>query len=211
MAINIAKGTEMVYAAIRYVFCGIVFVVGYIIVRKSKIIKKKRAYILLVSVCIILCSAAHLFPAENLFIDFNSPEDVFWYTCSGEILDITYGDDSCMVYYSEGNSKYAHSIMPKSAAGYKIPSVFSVREISNRFDQDGAFNVFSVTKTNDYYVLGTFFLYPSEIDVYNGDDEKVEVDIKRLDDSPFMYFFLEDYAEGHYLVADGTKIPLAQR
>ena len=77
-------------------------------IRKTKIVRKKLVSFLIVVLCLGLISVSGMFPIENLFINFKSPESVFNYTNSGKVNDVLYGKESCMAIYSNWNSTGGH-------------------------------------------------------------------------------------------------------
>lgn len=91
-------------------------------IRATNIVRKRLVGFLSVALCLIIVSASAVYPVENLFVDFKSPESVFNYTNFGEVNDIVYGKESCMVIYTDRNSSGGHYIIPRSEKGYKIPS-----------------------------------------------------------------------------------------
>ena len=128
----------MFYGIFRIVFWGIVFVSTIIIIKKRNLKSKKRAVIILIISCMVLCSLSFLLPIENLFVNFKSSEDVFRYYQTGEVNDVIYGVNSSMVIYSKGENSGGHFIVPKTEKGYKIPSLFSVKRTSQKIDSDEA-------------------------------------------------------------------------
>ena len=194
----------MLYTLARIIFWGITLLIVLIIIKKAKKISKKKVIITIIS-CIILCFISGLFPIENLFIDFQSPEDVFNYTSTGEIIDIIYGNDSCMIYYSTGPNSFSYLFVKKSENGYKISSNFSTKIVSKKFDQNGSFDVYNLSETNDYYIIGTINSEENTINIFNDKDEKVECEIKRVEDTGFIYCYIKDYTDRYYIIINGNK------
>jgi len=151
-----------------------------------------------------------MFPIENLFINFPSPESVFHYTRLGRIESVTYGDDSCMVFYSNENSTYLHTFVLKAKNGYKIAGYFSAKKVADRFDKDAMTNVYRIVGTRDYYVIGSVNLEGSEIDLFDGDNKQIRSSIQRSRDGDLIYFFLRDFTNKHYLLVDGKKVLIAK-
>lgn len=103
--------------------------------------------ILLILVCI---------PFENLFVNFSSPQDVFNYTKQGEIDKIIYGENSCMIYYSSGDSN-GITFARKEGSFYKIVpfnrfSDSTQLSAQNRFD-----HIYTENYTGDTYYSVTIF------------------------------------------------------
>lgn len=72
---------------------------GAIIARAkiAKTVRKKPAAIMAVVLCTLLLTASAVFPVENFFVRFPSPESVSRYAIPGRIDDMVYGKDSCLV------------------------------------------------------------------------------------------------------------------
>ena len=88
-----------------------------LIIRKSKYRSKKLLSIASVVLCVVLVSVSGMFPVENLFITYQSPERAFHYFQSGKIKEIIDGQESCLVIYNDGNSTYGYNIIPKTERG----------------------------------------------------------------------------------------------
>ena len=174
-------------------------------IRKTKIFKKKFAILLTVIAVLCLSFIAEIFPVENFFINFKSPEDVFRYAGFGKLDQVICGKNSCLVVYSKGKDSGGHYIVPKSENGYKIPGYFATKQISQKLDQHGSFTVYNVVGTTDYYIFGSVYPEDSEVEIFNGDDEKLEVNIKKIGDTGFTYFFLDSFTKEHYAIVNGVK------
>lgn len=142
-------------------------------------------------------------PFENLFINFSSPEDVFKYTKQGEIDKIIYGENSCMIYYSNGESN-GITFARKEDSFYKIVpfNQYSVNTTSLekfRFD-----HVYTENYSGDtYYSLIFFNKSDDDISEFRDsititDDFKTEFSLVRCDDF-FCEFcaYVKDYNEDY--------------
>ena len=158
--------------------------------------------------CMILCTISFLLPFENFIINFKSPEEVFNYCYWGNIEDIVYGDNSCMIIYSKEDNSYSHAIIPKNKNGYKIPNIFSVEKISDKLDKNAWFKIFTVKDTENYYFLGNVNSNEKEIDIYNGNGEKIKTIYTNNDNSSikFFYFYFNNYEDNYYLLVENQKI-----
>ena len=194
----------MLYGVFRYVTWFIVFALTINMIRKSKIVRKKFAVILMGVLCLTLCSISFLFPVENLFISFKSPQDVFNYYWSGKIKNIEYGRSSCLVITPVEKNGYSRLIIPKSATGYKIPSMFSIHTILYLFDADGSFEASHVSNTNDYYILATS-LTVNEIYIINGNNEQLKTKMKKFGEADLFYSYYNDFTKKCFLLVDGKS------
>ena len=130
-------------------------------IRRSRI-KRKQA-VSVISVLLILCliSLTAVFPVENLFVHFETPESAFRYTSSGTIVNTIPGRDSCLVVYSTGESTYHETIFPITELGYQLPNFYGVKTVSSGTSEHGSFDVLQYSGSNDRYVRGVS---------YSGDD-----------------------------------------
>lgn len=118
------------FTIIRIILLVIVSVCSVWIIKKSKCRFKKVFSTLAVVLCIVLVSISRMFPVENLFLSYQSPEKVFNYIKSGQIYEIIDGKESSLVIYNTGNSTYGFYIIPKTSEGYKIPNYFTQKKYS---------------------------------------------------------------------------------
>ena len=116
-------------------------------INTSGVKRKKLMSVSAVVLCMAVVSVTALFPVENLFIHSRSPESIFHYAGSGNIDEIIYGQESCLIVYSKGNSTGGHYIIPKTENGYKIPNYFTTKRISHKFDENGLFDIYEVNET----------------------------------------------------------------
>lgn len=168
--------------------------------------KKKAPVIISLITVIVLCYASGLFPIENIFISFHSPQDVFHYTCSGTIEHIEYGDESCMVVYTTEDGTYSYIIFPKTSKGYQIPGILTLKTVSSKLQEPGSFELLRIANTSDFYVFGMCILDEGNLTDSNHSDIKVVIPDNRQKESKIMFAFVGDASSGYYIVADNKKI-----
>ena len=122
---------------------------------RSRIRRRRIAAVLGAALCLLAMTVSAMFPAENLVMSFRSPEDVFSYMESGEVLDVLEGDASCAVIYADGRYMAGNLIAAKAADGYHLPGYFSAQRIFHRSDREGTFDIYRMAGTEDYYLFGT--------------------------------------------------------
>lgn len=202
----------MLFNVIRIILFIILSGLSVFITRKYNFAKRSVITVLTVAFSVVLICVISLFPFENIFMSFETAEDVFNYSRCGRITEIIHGGESCIIIYSKGNDTFDHYIVPKTDKGYKIPGFSSVKTVSKKFDKDGLFNVYNVKGTDDYYVFGAVDLENSEneIDVFRDEGEETETEIYNVENSDFLYFFLENYTTRCYLLINGQKVMISQ-
>ena len=105
---------------LRYILWGIgIFVLIFLYVKRHAI--KKVSFFLCIILYTAFISIITVFPIENLFYNFDSPQAVFEFAGQGTLDDVVYGENSAPFVYSKGNSRCSTSITTKSENGYKIP------------------------------------------------------------------------------------------
>jgi len=193
------------------VFLWLAIIAVVFIWTKKSAVKKRGLIISLVALLsFALITVASVFPIENLFISFQSPENVFNYAENGEVDEVIYGKESCMVIYSNDKNTRAPYFTPKKEKGYKIPSYFGIKRISQKFDQDGLFNVYHVLGTDDYYIVGFANADSLRVDIYSGDNVLVAntkvITIKSDSNSIRFYSYIENFTTEYYLLIDGKRV-----
>ena len=168
----------------------------------------KKIIIIVSSVLIILCTISFFFPAENLFISFDSPEKAFNYCRIGEIKGVLYGDESCLIYYRTNSETYSYVFIPKTDKGYKLPETHYSEIVANRFDTKGKFEVHRVNKTNDYYVIGHTVVFNNSIikDSNNQLISNVICSDTTGTNAIIFYSYIDDYSNEYYLLIINEKI-----
>lgn len=199
------------FTIIRIILLVIVSVCAVWIIKKSKCKFKKVFSTLTVVFCIILVSISSMFPVENLFLSYQSPEKVFNYVKSGQIYKIIDGRESSLVIYYTGNSTYDFYIIPKTSDGYKIPNYFTQKKVSHKFDEQGAFDVYNVQGTQDYYVTCAVNLtdISEDILVFNSENEKIGSKVIKIKNTNFVFLWIPEFSNGCYLMINDEKIVLS--
>lgn len=204
----------MLFNLSRIVLWLIVSLFVVIKIKKTKIVQKKLVSLLIVGSCLVLISVSGMYPIENLFINFKSPESVFNYASFGKVDDVLYGKESCMVIYSNRNSTGGHYIIPKTEKGYKIPNYFYAKKVSNKFDSNGNFDVYNVLGTHDYYIIGTILSNASEqsiIDSHNQPVKNIIIDMSNTETKTVMiYSYVENFNTDYYLLINGIKTTITE-
>jgi len=203
----------MLFRLVRVLLWLIISVLSIRGIRKSRIANKGLASILAIIMSLGLVAISSIFPFENLFISFKSPEGVFNYANYGQISGIAYGKDSCMVIFSNFDNTNACYFMPKSEKGYKIPYHFSSKKISNRFVGDGLFQIYRVNGTDDYYLFGMTTTSSKSMVILNNQGKLIEnvfiIGEHSIGNTYIFYEYIECYTEDYYIVINGEKVPMA--
>lgn len=120
--------------------------------------KRYKKKVLLILSCAISALAVYLlflYPFENLFYQWDSPEELFHYLSWKNIEEVVYGEKSCMVVYQDSKSSHSQIIFPKLDGKYGIPSGSFSENIATTFVEGGTIMVDQAKGTEDHYIVGT--------------------------------------------------------
>lgn len=198
----------MLYGIIRIFLGVLIFGSIGLGIFKSKVRRKKAFSLIFAILSIITISISALFPVENLFITFDSPEEVFYYTCIGEVKDVIYGEQSCMIVYSTQNNTYSYAIIPKTEEGYKISSILSNMKLVKILKQGNSAEILSLKGTTDYYLWATFISENSDIiisDSINSSFKSIANTEKNIN-TFISYGFIDELDSNYRLFLDNEEI-----
>lgn len=201
----------MTYKNIReMIFFGLVAII-LLIAWKKKIKRKKLFVVSLLVACMVLLSLSEMFPVENLFMQFGTPQEVVEYTTKGNAKKVVYGQDSCMVIYSKGNATNNYYFVPKDGDGYKIPDRFAEKTVYKNLDTTGIIYVYNVRGTKDYYVSVFAYRKGTKLDILDMNGNQIDVEMDELFvDSDTMagraYFLAEGYSDGYFITINEERI-----
>ncbi|MCR5636987.1 MAG: hypothetical protein K6F76_07420 [Clostridiales bacterium] len=154
MCLSINKGGENVFGFLRTIISILFLVIVAIIIRK-KLIKKKFIYIIIIIGFFLSSGTVTVFPIENVFYSFDSPQAVFkYYVGKGEINNVIYGKNSCMIVYSEFtpgipmNKSYNKMIIPIKGNKYILPFAYGMKTVYDC----GRFTIYTLLNSKDYYI-----------------------------------------------------------
>lgn len=154
---------------------------------------RKRALIISSIVLIgLLLSFTMMFPVENLFFSFDTPEDVFHYTNTGDIYGRIDGKSSSMILYATSANTVGEYIVPKTDTGYAIPAYLSSKTVWDNMTPSGVVEVYLQNGTQDYYVMVSLGTDAADwqIQIFNAAGNPVDTPVVRVPHSGFAYFSL---------------------
>lgn len=168
----------------------------------------KKIYFILSSVfSLILVVLLSVFPVENLFSFFKTPEDVFNYCQKGEIEEIVCAEESCLILYNTGKGKYSYMFVQKTNDGFSIMPSFSSKRISNIIDQRGHFSIYTTGKSKDYYIIGVVGGAEQISDSNNQVLNLLQIGDENMSVKSYMVFgTIENYNESYHIVVDGENL-----
>lgn len=195
----------MIYGIIRIFL--LIPIVLFVIILIRKFRRKTVEKILVLILCVVLSLTLFIFPFENFFYSFSTPEKLFNYISTDKIVDIVYGENSCMIYYQTSKNSYSYTFSKRNNGRYMLLNSFSYKRVSSKLDSNGSFNVYNILGTEDFYVLANINS-AAKVDVYDGNDFKIETDMKRVNNTNFVFFSVTNLTNEYYLLIDSNKVSI---
>ena len=129
----------------------LVFVLGKQSNSKSRKPIRGIMAVVLATTVVILFS---IYPVEDLFVSFSSPNKVFNYTGRGNVEHIIEGRNSSMVFGRLSNGELVYYVIPKDNGKWKIGSLEDLKMCQAITPYKGlSIIVYKYKKTEDYYII----------------------------------------------------------
>ena len=171
--------------------------------------RKKRRIQVVIAVCIAMSAAVFsmLFPIENLFYSFKSPEEAFMYIGQAEPENVLLGQYSCIVSGKHGNDYVPDGVFTRAEDGWKLGKINDLRLcFATMISKEFTVKVRQFRNTDDYYV---------EIIDYTGTD-KVITDKNGTSffkgyqdkDSCSYYAYVNRFDMDYYIIVNGVQIKM---
>jgi hypothetical protein len=194
----------MIFNIIIPVFLCIAVTTCLLIIKKSKLINKRRWYMLSIVIVLILYISSFTIIDNSTF---SSPEAAFRYQNSEDVMFVVEGEKSAMVVGTE-----VFNIMLKTDTGWKLDSYSDVERIySNQAIDPVCFDVYHYKDSNDYYII-VFAWDGCAIDVTDNRNSGFYHSMKTSDASGetihSYYAYVHDLDDEYTLIVNGEVIPV---
>lgn len=202
------------YSIVRIIIGFILFACSIVVIRKFQTIRKRSSYaIAFVTTILIIPSVLGLFPFENLFITFDTPEDAYNYNTFGDtnvqlVLD---GEDCAFIVDFESSSKRTIAAIAKSEKGWKLDGGSNIKLITSNFVDGISIDVYQFKDTNDYFI-NVFDMDSGAVDIFDDyntefylfEHTNTEWNITDTDYFAYIPYFNNEYS----IVINGNRIPV---
>lgn len=189
----------------------IILVLLLFLIFKGKLIYKKRVVSLLILVAFLsLGGLLYVFPVENFFINFSSPEDVVKYHSEFPVKDYIYNDNSCLVIGGDDGYE-SFKIIPKKDEKYKLPFFFEKEKITDCLFEYGLLEIYKLKNTDDYYLCGGLS-FVEEVNIEASDGSALIVKSSEKNDLGYRTIWIYgavNYSDDFFVMIDGEKVSLS--
>lgn len=200
----------MFFIMIRLAFGSITFIIGFLLIRKSGVIHKRRWSIITFVIAIILTTISALIPIENALITFSSPKSAYNYNNSGDVKLIVDGKKTDFVVGAKGDTDI-YAIIPKANSGWKIGMGLDTKRIIQTISDGITIYVYQYKNTNDYYIT-IFDTKGGSLDITDNRNSK----FKYLDKSNSSlgrmfytyYAYINEFNDQYALTINGKLIKI---
>ena len=190
----------------------VIIIPALILNRKVKTKKRRFIYYIIITMLLAITSSLLIIPIENSLIKFETPESVFSFNHSEEIIDVVYGNDSCLVIYKSKISNIGLYDIPKYETGYKLSRGFSLKNTKNIIAENAgtSISIYRISGTNDYYIIGDTLPQETQPTIINNKNETINnlVFEANMDNKKctVFYDFIGDYEIDEYYLMINDNI-----
>lgn len=186
----------------RLLIAAILCYLGYRLIKKKNPSRKKQHFVLLGIILILFIAVSEIFPPENLFITFPTPEDAIQYR-SGKGRDYLLridGQETTLLFYRENDSTLTIEPAKKYNDGWKMTNGFGSFPFAGGFIDIGETQPLAtdfILQESDAYLQVT---KTGETELIISDNR--DSDFQRLDGTWLAYIGTTD---GYVLTVNGKN------
>lgn len=197
----------MVSGIVRLILGVIIFFILELLFKKAAVKNNKKNNSIFFFISLIITVLLLMFPIENAFATFSTPQSAFSYSQTGKVQIVVNGKNSSMVVADEnGTNKIA--VFPKSddLSGWKIGNGNNIKFVAELYEKDIFAQIYNYSSTDDYYIIvNTYDAKICEIsDNHNSDFRLFGTDDKNKYCQYIAY--IEDFSEDYVLTVDGKSV-----
>ena len=198
------------FSTIRLVLVILLVLVSFLILKKTGVIRKKVAYVLICCIAIFLIFALPFFPFENAFFTFKSPMQAFNYynSTSKEIKLVIKGESTDFVVGGDADSNI-NLIVPKTDNGWKIGLGKDIKRVFQRNIEGYSICVYQYKNFDEYYLSvlkvdgGNFEIS----DEFNSEFYSISKYNDSLNETQYTYYaYIPSFNAQYSIFLDGAEI-----
>ena len=204
----------MIFFAVRIFVVTIFFVILFLLIKRSKIVKKELCNIfLVVFLTVVLCISYLTTPTENLFFTFPSVEKAFTYVSTqsvNDILCVVDGKETSLVV-AANDEENVLKIFPMTENGWKLNTGLETAIIMQQHYGNISFHIYRYKESNDYYIQ-IFNVYGDAIELSDNQDS-IFYSVERPNSSvrqPMYYYYtcVQNIKDDYIIYIDGQEVKI---
>lgn len=200
------------FIIIRFIIGCVFLGLSIMVIKKSKIIRKRILYVVFTSISAVLIAVLAFLPFENLFVQFNSPKAAYEYYNFGKSnIELVVEGNGCDFVIDCKNDVDTYLLIPKTADGWKIGVGSNTKRIAHKFSDGVTVDVYCYKNTSDYFItiLDTNGGESVVSDDYNTKFYSLERDNNHLGKTFVTYYAHIPYFNSQYsIIVNDNKIVL---
>ncbi len=206
----------MFFFAMRIFFVTILFIILFLLIKRSKIVKKEIFNIFLIVLLTVTLFVSYLMtPIENLFLTFSSVEKAFTYVSTQstkDILCVVDGKETSLVVAANDEENIL-KIFPLTENGWKLSAGLETALIMQQHYGNVSFHIYRYKESNDYYIQ-IFNVYGEAIELSDNQDS-IFYSVERPNSSvrqPMHYYYtcVQNIKDDYIIYIDGQEVNLNQ-
>ncbi len=204
----------MIFFTIRLFFVTILFIILFLLIKRSKIVKKDLCNTLLVVLLTVVLGVSYLAtPIENLFLTFSSVEKAFTYVSTQSVKDILCvvdGKETSLVVAANGEEN-ALKIFPMTENGWKLNAGLETVTIMQQHCGNASIHIYRYKKSNDYYI-NIFNANGGPIEI-NDNRDSLFYSVERPNSilgQPLYYYYscVQNIQDDYIIYIDGQEVKI---
>lgn len=201
------------FSTIRTIICVILFIIALPIFKKYKVFnERKKSIVWTLTLMIAVPTIIGFVPFENIFVTFDSPENVYTYINGKEDIKLTIEGNNSDLVIGYKDDIYTYLIVPKTSKGWKIDTIPNNRKIIRDTSNGNIIHVDRYKNTNDYYIT-VYKMSGKALDIRDSSDSKfysLEKEALSTETKKFITYYahIKDFDSNYWISIDNKKINL---
>ena len=195
------------YHLIRFFLAVAIAAIPFLLLRKT--LQSKGLAIITVVVFFIVSMALSLFPAENAFMSFATPEKAARYTGIGEVVCVAEGEESGLLITKQ-RSGVQVQIYPKKDGEWQIGTGISFSQSSYAIEK-GMITLYQYKPTGEHYI--SVILFGTDVPIQDSIGSVFETykqDEISAEHFSVYYAYIPQFDDTYTVTIDGTTIALTE-
>lgn len=199
---------DKMYGNIRTLIIVFLAIIGIIIIKRF-FGNQKKLYIIMGTLLIILRIISSFLPFENLFMTFDSPETVYTYQISKEVIKTINGENSTLVVGAKGNTREILIIPKIDETHWKIGIPGDTKRISHTNLGNIGISLYYYKNTAEYYIVVTC-LKTDPFSISDSENSEFVYIEKEIDTTDFTllscYAYIPNFSKEYSVTINDTQI-----